>query len=287
MRVKKEYSHFPVYDETFHVMGIDLSKAFDCLYRTFILEITNTLLDEDETRILTLLLSNTTLTPAINSTHGKKFQTIIGTPQGDSLSAILFIVYLEAVFRKHKELFPDDNETNHIQIETKYVDDCDFIAEHDELPNLVTQVTIPITLAKYNLQMNQDKTERTIITKENCRNIKTKKLGSLIGENADLKYRTQQAAAAFKSMWKIWLSNKSIKLSTRIKLYNACVKSILTYNIAAIGLNDQQANILNTTHRRHLRHILRVYHPNTISNTRLYEVTKSHPITDDMIKARW
>jgi hypothetical protein len=88
-------------------------------------------------------------------------------------------------------------------------------------------------------------------------------------------------------MWKIWLKNRTIKLKTRIRLYNACNKSIMTYNLAALGATASQTKILDTAHRRHLRRILRVYYPLHISNKNLYKVCTSHEVTKDITKHRW
>lgn len=78
-------------------------------------------------------------------------------------------------------------------------------------------------------------------------------------------------------MYKIWLRNKHIHIRTRVRLYNACIKSILTFNIAAFGLSDLQTNTLETSHRRYLHTILKIHHPHHISNNQLYKVTLSTP----------
>ena len=126
------------YEEQFHVMGIDMSKAFDCLDREFILSTAQELLEEDEMRILLYLLSNTTLTAIIGGQEGEKFYTTIGTPQGDSLSPLLFILYLEAVMRKYREEIIPIPEDGEFYLETKYADDCDFISHHTPDNNFIT-----------------------------------------------------------------------------------------------------------------------------------------------------
>ncbi len=188
------------YEEQFHVMGIDMSKAFDCLDREFILSTAQELLEEDEMRILLYLLSNTTLTAIIGGQEGEKFNTTIGTPQGDSLSPLLFILYLEAVMRKYREELIPLPEDGEFYLETKYADDCDFISHHTPDNNFITETLLPAHLAKYNLKMNPDKTEKTEILPSGSRAINVKKLGSKIGDSADLSYRVQQSIAAFATM---------------------------------------------------------------------------------------
>ena len=79
---------------------MDLSKAFDCINRSTLLTKLEPILSIDNFRLLTYLLSNTTLTSRIQGTYGPKFNTTIGTPQGDSLSGLIFTVYMEIIYRE-------------------------------------------------------------------------------------------------------------------------------------------------------------------------------------------
>ena len=76
------------------ITGIDMSAAFDTIDRAMLLNILETIIEEDELRLVRFLLSNTCLNIRIGGTkEEKKFTSNIGTPQGDSLSPILFVVY--------------------------------------------------------------------------------------------------------------------------------------------------------------------------------------------------
>jgi hypothetical protein len=89
------------YAERIHIMGIDLSKAFDCIDRSILMQILeeNKIATEDELRLIQYLISETKLRVKIGKTYGEKFSTIIGTPQGDALSPLLFLIYLEKIIR--------------------------------------------------------------------------------------------------------------------------------------------------------------------------------------------
>ena len=69
------------------VLGIDMSKAFDTIYRDRLLEVISAFLKEDHIRLIRyLLVANTSLSIKIGSTVSDQFSINIGTPQGDSLS---------------------------------------------------------------------------------------------------------------------------------------------------------------------------------------------------------
>ena len=82
------------YDEQFNIMGIDMSKAFDSIYREKLMIILEEAVpDPSNRRIMRYLLSNTTLQPKLNGKLGDTFKTVLGTPQGDALSPVLFTIY--------------------------------------------------------------------------------------------------------------------------------------------------------------------------------------------------
>ena len=82
------------YKERFHILIIDLSRAFVTVNRGKPLSVPKTLLYDDETRLIRLRdtmiflrLVNRLLSP---------FESNPGIPQGDSLPPVIFVVYLEA-----------------------------------------------------------------------------------------------------------------------------------------------------------------------------------------------
>ena len=77
--------------------------------------------------LVRFLLSNTCLNIRIGGTkEEKKFTCNIGTPQGDSLSPILFVVYLENALKEVRPILPESEKT--LPNEIAYADDVDFIA---------------------------------------------------------------------------------------------------------------------------------------------------------------
>ena len=271
------------YQQEFFIMGIDLSKAFDCINRQLVLTHLRDLIDESEYRIITYLLSDTTLQTRIQGVLSTPFSTSIGTPQGDALSPILFIIYLEAALRYHKSSLPSAYSAN-IFI-PQYADDTDFIST-DYADHLITSLYLPANLQTFNLTMNPDKTEHTTLSKATCPNLTTTKLGNKLGPPADIKYHISQANHAFSTLWKLWLNKRHITRPTKLRLYNACIKPILTYNLSSLPASDHQISPLDAAHRRHLRSIMPIHYPDTISNADLYHHTKQEPIALDILKSR-
>ena len=134
-----------------------MSSAFDTIDRKLLLNILKDILDEDEMRLMRFLLSDTNISIKIKgATDERPFLANVGTPQGDSLSPILFIVYLETALREIREI----NKTEEgIPTEMAYADDVDFISmiKHRDVDE------ISKVLKKYKLLVNNDKKEYTTI----------------------------------------------------------------------------------------------------------------------------
>ena len=81
---------------TIEFLCIDLSRAFDTIRRDKLLEVLQSFLDEPELRMIRFLLAATSLEPRLSTGDCHTFASTVGTPQGDSLSPVLFTVYLEA-----------------------------------------------------------------------------------------------------------------------------------------------------------------------------------------------
>ena len=94
-------------DVNIKISGIDMTAAFDTIDRNQLLNIITTIVTEDELRIIRFLLSNTKINTSINgATETNIFISNVGTPQGDSLSPVLFVVYLEHALKKIRTTLP-------------------------------------------------------------------------------------------------------------------------------------------------------------------------------------
>ncbi len=117
------------FQKSFRVLGIDMSRAFDTIRRDKLLTVLETFVNDSELRIIRMLLADTTLEPRLKQGKGSTFATTIGTPQGDSLSPVLFVIYLEAALRDLRHNLPQrPREDINMPQYIAYADDVDFIS---------------------------------------------------------------------------------------------------------------------------------------------------------------
>ena len=113
---------------TIAFLSIDLSRAFDTIRRDKLLEILQSFLDEPELRMIRFLLAATSFEPRLSTGDCHAFASTIGTPQGDSLSPVLFTVYLEAALRDLRSRLPPRPPVDaRLPLDVEYADDIDFI----------------------------------------------------------------------------------------------------------------------------------------------------------------
>ena len=269
------------------ITGIDMSAAFDTINRNLLIDILNGIIHDDELRMIHFLLSNTTIHPRIQGATNKKcFLSNTGTPQGDCLSPILFIIYLEHALKSVRKIIPNPNTKLGFILPSEliYADDIDFVTP--DFAN-INMVQIQETLSNFSLKVNADKTELTTLDRNSEDWKKSKKVGTLIGDAEDVERRKYLSNAALHKLTTVWIREDKIKVETKLKLYRTLIKSILLYNCGTWALTKTQMEKLNAFHRQQLRKILNIKYPKIISNKTLYTKTNERPISLDVLDNRW
>ena len=148
---------------TYSSMGIDMSRAFDTIKRSTII---NLLKDagcsQDDIRLVQYLLSNTKLKVRVNDSLSAEFESLLGSFQGDSLSGKLFTLVLAAALHHLRAVSsrpnPPVSELG-IPLEWEYADDVDFVDDDRESLEALLPDAKRI-LSEYSLFINEEKTEQ-------------------------------------------------------------------------------------------------------------------------------
>ena len=132
-----------------------------------------------------------------------------------------------------------------------YADDTDLISLDCEYLDKV-QLVIRTIFGKFDLIVNVDNTERTVIGRSDLVQDqdawrKTRRLGSLLRINEDVGKRIMHANQAFKKLYIFWNNRKLENERVRSMSYSAIVESVLVYNCATWALNTTQAQRLDST----------------------------------------
>ena len=119
-----------------------MSSAFETIDRQTVLNIADQIIDEDESRMISALLCDTTLEIKVNDATSTHFISNIGSSQGDSISGPMFTCVLNEanketleevekepidvrdINKKYKEMID-----SHLPQVMEYADDCDFLTE--------------------------------------------------------------------------------------------------------------------------------------------------------------
>ena len=206
-------------------LGIDLGRAFDTIRRDKLLDTLQTFLGESEMRMIRLLLADTSLEPRLSTGDCHAFATSIGTPQGESLSPVLFTVYVEAALRNLRSRLPTRPLADaNLPLDVEYADDTDFISTSRLFLDDIERIA-PACLAEWSLTINASKTERSSVCRHADRvDEEWRMLGSLLGEAEDVARRKQLANVTFRKLSTVWFRRSHISLPLRLRLYDSWVR---------------------------------------------------------------
>ena len=291
------------YKEKYNFVGTDLTAAFDRALRQLLMTILKDecLFNEDELRMVQVMMSGTILRIRIGGEMGEPFETRVGVPQGDSLSPMLFNVYMEYISREYKRQC--SKKPRDFDIRMTYADDDNFYI-HDTMTgvegpcNYNCQCSrcqqeeilwkMPVVMDVANMLMNPKKTALETLDKQNRgEKLKLKQVGTLLDSSAEVKLRIAKGYGALAGMTNLWLKGNPISLKTKLRLFKVTALQHMLYNIHVAPLTQREMESLNIAHRRYLRKILGVYWPNILGVSATYKATLCRPIAIDIILRRW
>ena len=266
-----------------NLLLLDMSKAFDTLQRGTLLSDLQPILNNDELHLISLLLHNVSYTVKLDGQLGQPFTTNIGSPQGDSASALFFIAYLANSLKSLSEDIT--NQPSHLPdhdhnipgtkdlftLDQQYADDIGWASTDN---NVLQEIEHKATerLAERNLKINNTKTEKYSISRNGDPSwSKCKYVGSLLGTNDDINRRIGMTNYAFNNLSNIF-KNKNLSKGIKLRIFNALIKSIFLYNCELWGTTKALDHKIDAFQRRLLRNVLKIRWTNNnwISNEELY-----------------
>jgi hypothetical protein len=280
-----------------HLLLLDMSKAFDSIDRSMLLQDLESIAYPDEIHLIYILLNQIDLQVRCNRVLSSTFPSTKGVPQGDSLSPILFIIYLASSLSQGKpHLLEDHTYTttyrhaipphltdhtynkppHHININMQYADDIAFMTTNPtELEAMKTN--LPPILKARNLNINNTKTEQyTISRKSSPQWKKCKYLGSLIDTTQEIHNRKCKTLIGMRKFKPIFTNNK-LSTHTKIRIFNTYCKTIFLHNAETWTITPTLAKNINSFQRRLLRYAIGITYPQTISTIKLHQITKQEP----------
>eukprot|EP00794_Sanderia_malayensis_P019687 gene19687-biopygen13951 len=136
---------------------------------------------------------------------------------------------------------------------------------------------VPKYLKKRKLNANPEKTEKYAVRKNGDESWKnTKYLGSHFDTKKDIKRRTGIAYGTFNDI-KRWLTSPRASLSNKIRRFEAFLSTIFLYNSEIWTLTAKLENKIDVLQRVFLRKCLGITRADRVSNTDLYNRTKTTP----------
>jgi len=270
-----------------YVCFIDYTKAFDKVQHEELFNMLGSLdLDGKDLRVLRNLYWEQSACMRVGDDTSSYTNIRRGVRQGCVLSPDLFNLYSEIILREISTLqgfLIGGHNLNNL----RYADDTVLIAESEEKLQEILDKVVEAS-EKKGLTINCRKTECMVISKQKvakqCKirigDILIKQvqkfnyLGSMITEDGkydqEIRRRIGMAKAAFEKLGKIMKNNK-ISMSTKIRMLNCYVFSILTYGSECWTISQGMEKRIESAEIWFLRRMMRISWTDKMSNQEVLE----------------
>ncbi|MCP3931782.1 MAG: hypothetical protein GY705_22125, partial [Bacteroidetes bacterium] len=297
-------------DYDLYILLLDMSRAFDTVNRKLLLQDLSTVLQPDEIHLLSILTNRPLITVTLDGEQGEGFHSYVGICQGDCLSAVLFIFYLANALKDKPDVQISKDLKAYLDI--YYADDLTFATTSKALKE-ETKKDVPVRLKKYNLHVNETKTEegeapdkrpppppppppledpgdkilwseldwllppKTKAPEPSYKNIKL--LGTKLDTECDIIARKNKVWNPIKKNTHFFKS-KHLSVDHKVRLFRSYVEPILLYNSETWTLTASMEKSLDSFHRRLLRIAIDIKYPKIIKSSKLYTLTEEKPVSE-------
>ena len=234
--------------------------------------------------------------------HTERFSVETGVIQGDSLSPILFNIVLDFVLSKLDTLDGGIEWVGGKRLkDLDYADDICLFARDIEEMKQMTQLVVE-EASKVGLMINTRKTEimkiRCIVDSQHVTidgtDLKEVEkftyLGCEIRKDGDVRnevgIRIGKAGATFRTLNKVWDAH-NISLTTKLKLFNSIVISVLLYGCESWKRLKEIENRVRRFESGCLRKILNIMWYDHVSEIELRETTGQQSVVEVIKMRRW
>jgi hypothetical protein len=280
---------------------IDFQKAFDTIKHKIIWAMLKSY--GVQTKMITLLqkiYEKSQSAVRIGNDYGEWFQTDVGTRQGDPLSPLLFIAYLERVMDQVRQNTCGINIGGIVINNLRFADDIDLVDEDaSSLQRLVEQTKTAAEQSGLMLNTNKTKTmvfgDRSIessihVAGNIIENVeKFEYLGSLLtwdnNCSEEIKRRIGKATGALASLKHIW-NSKKLKIENKLKILTTCVFSVLLYASETWTLKEADRRKLLAFEMKCYRRILKINWRDMVRNEDIRKRISRDETIIDIIKKR-
>ena len=281
---------------------IDFQKAFDTIKHKIIWATLKSY--GVETKMVALLkkiYESGQSAVRIGKENGEWFRTDVGTRQGDPMSPLLFIAYLDRVMDQVRLNTCGINIGRILINNLRFADDIDLLDE--DISSLRSQIEQTKNAAEHaGLLLNTNKTkimvfgernvdDRIQVTGETIENVERfEYLGSpLTWDNncsEEIKRRIGKATGVLASLKHIW-NSKKLKIDNKIKVLTTCVFSVLLYASETWTLKETDKKKLLAFKMKCYRRILRISWKDMMKNEDIRKkISKERTIVDTIKKRK-
>lgn len=289
------------YNMGLHMAFVDFQKAFDNVKHKFLWKAMKSQGYEIKNiKIIKEMYCNTEAY-VYTDVEGSKFKIRKGIKQGDPLSAILFNIALEEVFKnieweeKGKGIEINGKYLSHL----RFADDVVILAEtREELEKMINELNdkskiagLEINLKKTHIIANKDYEHEIKIGKEK---IEKKDDVIYLGQNISLKNRYgKEVKRRIKIGWaKFWslkrIFKSTLKPEMKSKVFNACIVPAVAYGSQTWAMKEEDKNKIQTMQNKMEKSMLEI---KQITRIKTEKVKKKIPgnknIVEECLGRKW
>ena len=290
-------------NSSLYINFVDLQKAFDSLDHNSLWALMRHYgIPEKLITIIQKSYQPSTCQVVHNGFLSEPFSVDTGVRQGCLLSPLLFLMVVDWIMHKTTEIhnlalqWTPWSQLNDLD----FADDIALVSHnHQQMQQKTTHMAN--TSAKIGLNVSKDKTkvmrinntidDGILLDGDYLEEVESfTYLGSVIakdgGADKDIKARIGKARSAFLTLKAVWRS-KVILQSTKIRIFNSNVKTVLFYGCETWRTTKAAMHKLQTFVNKCLRSILNIEWHDKVRNEELWERTGQERVEVQILRCKW